>query len=75
MLTTKQKRRWVYLRNLKELRLKKGLSQEQLAKQLNISSVAVCQYELGKRSPNIEMLKKLAQVLDCSVDELLKDIG
>lgn len=63
------------MHNLKELRIKKGLSQEQLAKQLNISSVAICQYELGKRSPNVEMLKKLAQVLDCTIDDLLKDTG
>ena len=63
------------MHNLKELRLKKGLSQEQLAKQLNISSVAICQYELGKRCPNASILKKLAQVLDCSVDDLLKDTG
>ena len=63
------------MHNLKELRIKKGLSQEQLAKQLNISSVGICQYELGKRSPNVEMLKKLAQVLDCTIDDLLKDTG
>lgn len=57
---------------LKELRKKKGLSQEQVAKDLNISMRAYQNYEYGQREPNIEMILKLAEYYDVTTDYLLE---
>lgn len=56
------------IRNLREDR---DLTQEQLAQHLNISQVAYSHYELNKRSIPIEILIKLAQFYNTSVDYLL----
>ena len=61
--------------NLKQLRMSKNLTQIELAKKLKIQRTTVSMWETNKSYPNASMLKKLAQVLDCSVDELLKDTG
>ena len=52
-------------------RKKLGLTQNQLAKFLNISFQAVSKWENGTAYPDIEMLPKLAAVLDTTVDALL----
>lgn len=48
-----------------------GLTQQQLADQLNISFQAVSKWENGIAYPNIEILRNLAIVLNVSVDEIL----
>ena len=53
------------------LRKKRGMSQSQLAKELNIGTSTLGMYETGKRSPNPEMLNKLADYFGVSVDYLL----
>lgn len=53
------------------LRKKRGMSQSQLAKELNIGTSTLGMYETGKRSPNPEMLNKLADFFHVSVDYLL----
>lgn len=57
--------------NLKELRKKKNLSQSQVAEALGISLRAYQNYEYNQREPNIEMLNKLADYFDVTVDKLL----
>ena len=56
-----------------ELRKKKQLSQEDLAKIVGISRPSVTQIELGKRSLNIMELQKLAQVLRFSLDDFMSE--
>lgn len=58
-------------RKLKQLRIQRKLNQEDVAKQLNISTGAYGLYEQDRRSPNHEMLKLLAQFYNVSIDELL----
>ena len=53
------------------LRKKRGMSQSQLAKELNIGTSTLGMYETGKSSPNPEMLNKLADYFHVSVDYLL----
>ena len=53
------------------LRKKRGMTQSQLAKELNIGTSTLGMYETGKRSPNPEMLNKLADYFHVSVDYLL----
>jgi DNA-binding XRE family transcriptional regulator len=56
---------------LKELRTKKGLSQEELAQKLFITRETVSRYESGTRSPDLATLKRIAVFFDVSLDELL----
>lgn len=48
---------------IKEHRIKIGLTQEEVAKQLGISQVAYGRYELGTREPNLDLIFKIADVL------------
>lgn len=56
---------------IRTLREEKQMSQIDLAKQFNITSATISQYELGKRFPDQETLEKLADFFDVSVDYLL----
>ena len=58
---------------LKEIRIEKGMSQAHIAKSVGVTNQAICNYEKGIREPKIVTLKKLATVLDVTVDELLRD--
>ncbi len=49
------------------LRKERGLNQSQLAKQLGVSVDSVRRWEQGKRSPDVEMLRTLARVLNTTV--------
>ncbi len=49
-----------------------GYSQHEMAKLLNISQAGYCYYENGFREPNVETIKKLCVIFDCSADELLE---
>lgn len=57
---------------LKELRLKKGISQETLAENLNTSRSNISKYESGKLEPNLFTLKKICKFYNISADELLE---
>ena len=57
-----------------EYRLKNNLTQAQLAETIGVTPNCITQWESGARKPDIINLKKLANILHCSTDELLKDI-
>ena len=52
------------------LRKEKGLTQEQLASELNISYQAVSKWENGVSSPDLSNIKRLAELFGVSIDEL-----
>ena len=54
-----------------DLRKKKGLSQEQLGEQVNVTRQTISNWELGETAPNPEQLKLLSQTFHISIDELL----
>lgn len=56
---------------IKELRKSAGYSQEELAKLLNVHQTAVSQWEQGRTTPDLETVKKLAEVFGISTDFLL----
>lgn len=59
-----------------QLRRQQGLTQQQLADQLNLSNKTISKWESGTGSPDISNLPILAGALGVSVDELLKgEIG
>ncbi|MGI6361483.1 MAG: helix-turn-helix domain-containing protein [Bacillota bacterium] len=55
----------------KTLRIKKELTQDQLAKQLKISKSAISMYENGNREPDFETLEIIADFFNVSMDVLL----
>lgn len=61
--------------NLKNVRKDKNLTQKELAAKLNLDQSTISKYEKNIILPNVVILKKLAQVLDCTIDDLLKDTG
>ena len=56
---------------IKEMRLKLGLSQRQVATRLNVSPTIISGYETGERTPSAENLLALSFLLKCSADYLL----
>ena len=58
--------------NISVARKRCGITQNELAIKLGVTQGAVSQWEKGLSNPNIEYLPKLAQILECSVDDLLK---
>lgn len=57
--------------NLKNLRKSKGLSQEELSIKLNVVRQTISKWEKGLSVPDSEMLIKIAEELDTSVNVLL----
>lgn len=56
---------------LKELRKSRKLTQEQLAKILNIKRATYAKYETGGNEPDFSTLLKIANFFEVSVDYLL----
>lgn len=56
---------------LKDLRKEKGLTQEQLAKEINFSLSIINKWENGKKNPSIEAIKILAIYFQVTTDYLL----
>lgn len=57
---------------IKSLRMKQNLSQTQLAQQLNVTSQAISKWENGRGIPDIEMLKKLCEIFNLNMDDLIR---
>lgn len=57
--------------NILKLRKQKGLSQEQLGEQVNVTRQTISNWELGETAPNPEQLKLLSKTLNVSIDALL----
>ena len=60
-------------RKLSELRKQKGLSQEQLAYDLNISQSSISNYELGSTNPDSEILKRISDYFQIPISYLFSD--
>jgi len=56
--------------NLKKCRASKNISQDELAKKIDIHPVQFSRYERGQSVPSIEVVQKIADALDVSIDEL-----
>lgn len=58
--------------NIRKLRLKRGITQEQLAAQLQLSYQAVSKWETGVTTPDIALLPKIAAYFEVTVDSLFE---
>lgn len=56
---------------LKELRSRIGLTQKQLAEQMNTTQQTVARWETGKTILNVDQIRDLCIVLECTADQLL----
>ena len=65
------------LLGLRIIRRQKNLNQLKVALDLHISREALSHYENGKRSPDIQMLRKLSAYFNVSIDYLVngKEFG
>lgn len=57
--------------NLKVARVKKGLTQKELSELVGVASNTLSRIETGKQIPKVDMLLKLAEILEVSAEELL----
>ena len=57
--------------NLKIMRIRKGMTQIELAKKIGKSSNMVYCYERGFAAPRTETLEKIADVLGCEVKDIV----
>lgn len=58
-------------KRIKEERIKKGLSQQQLGEIIGVTKVSVCGYESGTRLPSLETFEMMAELFGTSTDYLL----
>ncbi len=58
--------------NIKRIREQKKMTQGDICRALNLDRGYISSIESGKRNPTLSTLKKLADALKVSVDELLK---
>ena len=60
-------------KKLVELRKQKGLSQEQLAMDLNISQSSISNYESGATKPDTDVLQKIAEYFNIPIAYFFSD--
>lgn len=61
----------MFAENLKKIRKDKGYTQEALAEKLNVVRQTVSKWEKGLSLPDVDMLSKIANVLETDVNILL----
>lgn len=59
------------MNRIRELRIRHGFTMAELGKRVGCSEASISYYELGKREAKYEILLKLSEALDTSVDYLL----
>lgn len=61
----------MFAERLKKLRCESDMKQSDLAKVLGVSASTIGMYEQGRRTPDLEVLTKIANYFQVSVDYLL----
>lgn len=61
----------IILSNFESMRKRAGLTQQESARKLGVSQGAVSQWENGNIKPRAAILIKLAELYDCTIDDLL----
>lgn len=62
-----------FSKNLKYLREKKGLEQQELAENLNVPRSTLSCWENGIRTPKIEQIQEIAKYFNVDIDIISKD--
>lgn len=61
------------MNNIQNIRISKGMTQQELSEQANISRTGLSLIETGAAEPRIETVKKIAQALNVPWQTLIKD--
>ena len=59
--------------NIKQMRIKKGLTQEELAQNLGISQSMIGHIESGRKLPSIPLAVDISKELDCSMNDICRE--
>lgn len=57
--------------NLKNIRKETGFTQKDIALKLGVVESCYANWEQGRTEPNVEMLRRLSEIFDITVDELI----
>lgn len=58
------------MNNIAKYRKRKGLTQKELASELNVTAGAVGMWEMGKRRPDIDKAKNIADYFETSIENI-----
>lgn len=61
------------MKNIKLSRIKKDMTQKQLGELVGVSPATINRIELGKQSIKLDILKKIAEILEVTVNELIEE--
>lgn len=61
-------------KRIREKRIEKSWSQEELAERLNLSSIYIGMIERGEKTPKLETFIRIVNCLDISPNEILMDV-
>ena len=61
----------MFNKRLREMRMKRGFTQQRMADGINVALRSYQCYESGTRTPSFDLLIKIADTLDVSTDYLL----
>lgn len=61
------------MESIKHFREAVGMTQMELAEKMNVSQSTVGMWEIGVNKPRTDKLKQLAKILNCTVDDLLRE--
>lgn len=59
--------------NVKELRMSKGLTQEQLASECGVQRTTITMIEIGENKPSVELAKKLGKIFEVAWSDFFED--
>lgn len=59
------------MNRIKQLREDKQITQEELAKQLDLSKGIISLYEKEERKPSLDVITKMCEIFDCTMDYLM----
>ncbi len=62
-----------FCNNLKNARKDKGLTQKQVAIMLDVVESCYANWEQGRTEPNVDFLRKLSNIFEVSLDDLIKN--
>lgn len=56
---------------IRKFRCRRGLRQRELAEMVGVTRLTIARYESGARKPDVYTLKRIAEALECTVDDLI----
>ncbi len=59
-------------KNIRQQRIQKNMTQDDLAARIHATRQTVSNYETGRSRPDVDMLPLLSEALECEVEQLLK---